>query len=43
MPAMHVAIQAVISLSAFGLLSGIDRVSSGMASHAVHMFDGLAG
>jgi actin-related protein len=41
-PAMHVAIQAVISFSAFGLRSGIVMYSSDSASHAVPIFDGLA-
>jgi hypothetical protein len=42
MPAMHVAIQAEISLSAFGIRSGVGRVSSDRASHAVPRFVGLA-
>jgi hypothetical protein len=42
MPTMLVTIRAVMSLIAFGLLSGIDRANRDMASHAVPMFDGLA-
>jgi hypothetical protein len=42
MSAMHVAIQAEISLSAFGIRSGVITVSSDRASHAVPRFVGLA-
>jgi hypothetical protein len=42
MPAMHGAIQARISLNAFGLRSGIDMVNSVRALHAAPIFDGLA-
>jgi hypothetical protein len=42
MPATQVAIQAVILLRAFGIMSGIVLVSSDRASHDVPTFDGLA-
>jgi hypothetical protein len=40
--ATHVTIQAVVSLRAMDIVSGIVMVSSDSASHAVPIFVGLA-